>query len=59
MSEKLVNAIAEMDEDQALALTKELLDCRDAAAGDPGGLPRRRWSWSASGSSTGSTSSPS
>ena len=26
MSEKLVNAIAEMDEDQALALTKELLD---------------------------------
>ena len=30
MSEKLVNAIAEMDEDQALALTKELL-----AAGTP------------------------
>ena len=26
MSEKLVNAIAEMDEDQALALTQELLD---------------------------------
>ena len=39
MSDQLINAIAEMDEEDALALTKELLAAGTHAGRDPGRLP--------------------